>query len=450
MPALSKTAPGPLTLVATGCGTAIACVCALGLGEIERRLGGLWSVLAVLGAALLCAALARALGRLSTVVPSGAGLVAFLSRGLGRRWGLLLMLPYVALVIALVAVEARIVGAVSARLLPVSPAVGAVVFLVWTWAVARSGVRLGLRAQAVATGVLVVGFSLLAVGGVIAAARRPDFFAHVLPAAPSPLALLGGIGQALFLFMGFELVTNQVELVRAPGVIGTALSRSVQLLTVFYVLVALGFSTINYGDPGRVPIPPREGLPQAELASAHAIAHAPEAPGLAASGDWMTPQLGLGAATSSPLGAAAIGILCMLASFTSFNGALLTLSRLVYALASQGLLPRRLARMDSKRMVPPNALAALLAVSVALTFLLSTRGLINAVLAGSAAAAGLVWAAAVAVRERPPFVEPGRSRRHLYAALALSSLFVVFGVGALVEGFTPPPMPVLAEVVHAH
>jgi hypothetical protein len=28
------------TLVATGCGTAIACVCALGLGEIERRLGG--------------------------------------------------------------------------------------------------------------------------------------------------------------------------------------------------------------------------------------------------------------------------------------------------------------------------------------------------------------------------------------------------------------------------
>jgi amino acid transporter len=422
---MTKTAagPGPITLVATGCGTAIACVCALGLGEIERRLGGLWSVLAVVCAALMCAALARALGRLAAVVPSGAGLVAFLSRGLGRRWGLLLMLPYVALVIALVAVEARIVGAVSARLLSIPPAVGAVAFLVWTWAVARSGVRLGLRAQAVATGVLVIGFALLAIAGVIGAAGRPDFFAHLLPPRPSPLALLGGIGQALFLFMGFELVTNQVELVRAPGAIGSALSRSVQLLTVFYAVVALGFST---------------------------IAHAPQQAGLAASGDWLTPQLGLGGAASSPLGAAAIGILCMLASFTSFNGALLTLSRLVYALASQGLLPRRLARMDGKRMVPPDALAALLAAAVALTFLLSSRALINAVLAGSAAAAGLVWAAAVAVRERPPFVEPGRPRRHLVAALALSSLFVVFGAGALVEGFSPPAPPVLAEVVHAH
>jgi CHASE2 domain-containing sensor protein len=106
--------------------------------------------------------------------------------------------------------------------------------------------------------------------------------------------------------------------------------------------------------------------------------------------------------------------------------------------------------MDAKRMVPPNALAALLAASLALTFLLSSRALINAVLAGSAAAAGLVWAAAVAVRERPPFVEPGRPRRYLVAALALSSLFVVFGAGALVEGFTSPAAPVLAEVTHAH
>jgi amino acid transporter len=415
-------APGPATLVATGCGTAIACVCALGLGELERRLGGLWSVLAIGGAAILCGALARVLDRLSTVVPSGAGLMAFLSRGLGRRFGLLLMLPYVALVMALVAVEARIVGAVSARLLPISPAVGAVAFLVWTWAVARGGLRLGLRAQAVATAVLMIGFSLLALAGVIGAAHRPGFAVRLLPAAPSPLALLSGIGQALFLFMGFELVTNQVELVRAPGAIGSALSRSVRLLTVFYALMALAFSTI-------VLTPPVSGL--------------------GADGDWLTPQLGLGALAGSPIGAAAIGILCMLASFTSFNGALLTLSRLVYALAAQGMLPRRLARMDAKRMVPPDALAALLVASVALTFLLSTRGLINAVLAGSAAAAGLVWAAAVAVRERPPFVEPGRPRRYRLAALAVASLFVIFGCGALIEGVSTPA-PLLAEVAHAH
>ena len=184
--------------------------------------------------------------------------------------------------------------------------------------------------------------------------------------------------------MGFELVTNQVELVRAPGAIASALSRSVRLLTVFYALAALGFSTLAPPSPG------------AGLGRRRRLADAAARPGRRA---------------GSPLGAAAIGILCLLASFTSFNGALLTLSRLVYALAAQGVLPRRLARMDARRMVPPDALAALLAAVVALTFLLSTHALINAVLAGSAAAAGLVWAAAVAVRERPPFAEPGRPRR---------------------------------------
>jgi amino acid transporter len=423
MPAVNARVPSQLTLVATGCGTAIACVCALGLGEIQRRLGGLWSVLAVAVAALLCAALARALGRLTTVVPSGAGLLAFLSRGLGRRWALLLMLPYVALVLALVAVEARIVGAVSARLFAIPPAAGALAFVVFTWAVARSGVRPGLRVQAAATGALVIGFSLLAVASLVAAARRPELVAHLLPAPPSLMALLGGIGQALFLFMGFELVTSQVELTRAPGAIASALSRSVHLLAVFYALAALGFSTLG---------------------------PAPEV-GAGTDAAWLAPQLGFGAAGGSPLGAAAIGILCLLASFTSFNGALLTLSRLVYALATQGMLPRRLARMDARRMVPPNALAALLAAVAALTFLLSTRALIGAVLAGSAAAAGLVWAAAVAVRERPPFVEPGRARRHQVAALALASLFLVFGGSALVEGFAAPTSaPARVEVAHAH
>jgi len=421
MPAVTARAPGQGTLVATGCGTAIACVCALGLGEIDRRLGGLWSVLAVMCAALLCAALARALGRLAAVVPSGAGLLAFLSRGLGRRWGLLLMLPYVALVIAVVAVEARIVGAVSARLLPIPPAAGALAFLLFTWAVARSGVRPGLRVQAVATGVLMIGFSSLAVASVIAAARRPDFLAQLLPAPPSALALLGGIGQALFLFMGFELVTNQAELVRVPGAISSALSRSVRLLAFFYALAALGFTTRAHGSAGAG----REGA-----------------------AGWLTPQLGLGGADSS-IAAAAIRILCLLASFTSFNGALLTLSRLVYALASQGVLPRRLARMDARRMVPPDALAVLLAAVVALTFLLTTHALINAVLAGSAAAAGLVWAAAVAVRERPPFAEPGRARRHQVAALALASLFLVFGLSALAES-APASAATRVEIAHAH
>jgi amino acid transporter len=402
--------PGPFTLVATGCGTAIACVCAVGLLQIERHLGGLWSVAAVVVAALLCGALARALGRLGTVVPSGVGLLAYLSRGLGRRRAMWLMLPYVALVLALVAVEARIVGAIVARLVPLPPLVGALGFLVGTWAVARAGLRPGLRAQAMATWALMGGFALLAIAAIVHAAGDPAFAARLLPAAPSPLAFVGGVGQALFLFMGFELVTTQTELVRAPGAITAALRRSVVVLAIFYGLAALAMTAL--------------------------------APTTAT----ITPQLLLVPAAAGTIGAAGIGLLCLLASFTSWNGALLTLSRLVYALASQGLLPRSLARMDGKRLVPPRALLALLLLAVLLTIALHGQVAVALVLGAAAASAALVWAAALTVRERAPFAEPGRPAHRKWMALALAALFLAFGAGAVIESLPQQPEGVIAHV----
>jgi len=403
--------PGPATLVATGCGTAIACVCAVGLLQIERHLGGLWSLAAVVVAALLCAVLARALGRLGAVVPSGVGLLAYLARGLGRRRAMWLMLPYVALVLALVAIEARIVGAVVARLLPVPPLAGALAFLVATWAVARAGVRSGLRAQAAATWALMGGFALLAAAAVVHAAGDPGFGARLLPAAPPLLAFVGGVGQALFLFMGFELVTTQAELVRAPGAIATALRRSVVVLALFYGVAALGLTALG-------PI-----------------------------SDAATPQLLLVPAAAGKIGAAGIGLLCLLASFTSWNGALLTLSRLVHALASQGLLPRPLARMDGRRLVPPRALLALLVLAILLTVALHGQAQVALVLGAAAASAALVWAAALAVRERAPFAEPGRPVHHRWLAFALAALFVAFGAGAVIESLPhPQPRGVIAHV----
>jgi amino acid transporter len=367
---------------------------------MERQLGGLWAVAAVAAAGLLCAALARVLGRLTTVVPSGVGLLAFLSRGLGRRAALVLMLPYIALVLALVAIEARIVGAVLARLTSLPPLAGALAFLVGTWAVARLGLRPGLRAQAAATWGLVAGFAVLALGAVAGASADPGFVMRLLPGAPSAWAFAGGVGQALFLFMGFELVTTQVEAAGSPAAVGAALRASVPVLAGFYGLAALGI---------------------AALAPAAAATASP----------WLAPQLALVPADAGPIGAAGIGLLCLLASFTSFNGALLTLSRLVYALAGQGLLPRGLGRMDPRRLVPPRALALLLVIAAALTVALGEGGAVPLLLAAAAAAAALVWAAAVLIRERAPFAEPGRGPLRRAAAVVLAGLLLAFGAGAV-------------------
>jgi ethanolamine permease len=152
----------------------------------------------------------------------------------------------------------------------------------------------------------------------------------------------------------------------------------------------------------------------------------------------VTPQLLLVPAAAGTIGAAGIGLLCLLASFTSWNGALLTLSRLVYALASQGFLPRALARMDGRRLVPPNALTALLALAVLLTLVLHGHAVVALVLGGAAASAALVWAAAVAVRERAPFAEPGRPGHHRWLAVGLAVLFLAFGAGAVVASLPQP------------
>jgi hypothetical protein len=122
-------APGKAALLATGCGTAIASVGAVGVLQIERLLGGVWSAAAVLAAGVCCFGLARACARLTAVLPSGAGLLAFLSRGLGRRAGLVLLAVGVLLaagplrggVLALLGVAAC-AALLAARRLKVRPA----------------------------------------------------------------------------------------------------------------------------------------------------------------------------------------------------------------------------------------------------------------------------------------------------------------------------------------
>jgi amino acid transporter len=385
-------------LIATGCGTAIACVCAIGLFQIEQTVGGLWAIAAVLIAGMICAVLARVFSRLSTVVPSGAGLLAYLSRGLGRRAGLAIAIPYLLLTLFLVGVEATIVGTLLARVVPGLPAaVGALVFLVGTWAFCRAGFQVGFKAQAIATFALVAGLAALAAFSIFEAGERGELAARMLTAAPPIGAFITAIGTAIFLFMGFELVTSQAEHA-APRAISRGLTGSVVVLTAFYALVSAGFSC---------------------------LVHAP-----IDSASRLVPQLAIAEQTGSPLALGIMVALCLLASFTSFNGALLALSRFAYALASQGALPRTFARLDPKTLVPRQVLALLLALAIGFTAIVLVGGVLEPAILAAAVAASLLYAAAAWVRERPAFAEAGRSPI-LGRALAIG--LVAVGVGVIVD-----------------
>lgn len=394
--------PPAWALLATSCGTAVASVCALGLFAIESLVGGLWSPLAVLIAGGLCLLLARRIAHLYQVLPSGAGLLAQLSRGLGRRAGLLLVVPYLTLTLLLVGAEATLCGLLLAQLLPLPPPLGAALFLIGTWALCRSGLHLGELAQALCTAALMLGLGLLAIGLVREAALKGQLSARLLTPAPSPAAFVAAIGQALFLFMGFELVTFQAA-GGQPRRVRVVLLTSVVLLAGFYALVSLGISCL--------PVRPAPlDLSQSLLA----------------------PQLLL-AQRGGPLVVIAVVVLSLLASYTSFNGALLTLSRFAYALASQGLLPAGLARIDPRTQVPRRALDGLLIFSLISTGLLMlTHALLPAIIAAASGAASLYAGTSVA-RERGPFAAGTPRRLRRLGGYGLGLLLGGLGIGALLD-----------------
>jgi len=398
-PSPDRTGPGTAALLATGCGTAIACVCALGLFQIERTLGGLWSVLAVAAGGSICLALAAAFGRLCNVVPTGAGVLAYLSKGLGRRAGLLLAVPYVLLMLFLVGAEASIVGVLIARLAPVPPPVAALAFLIVTWLVCRAGVRLGYRAQGIATWALVLCLAALAVYAVAGAASRGDLAARMLHKTPTLLDFVSGVGQSIFLFMGFELVTSQVEIARSPASLRRSLLGSVLVLTLFYASVSLGYSC----------------LPEGAVANAESF----------------VPQLAIAEQAGSSMALLAAIVLSLLASFTSFNGSLLGLSRFTYALGSQGVLPRRFAKLDPVTLVPREGLFALLLLAVGATALVWFGGAMYGAILAAAVAASLVYAGAAWVREGAPFAEKGRPAALRFAGRGLAVLLALLAAGVL-------------------
>jgi hypothetical protein len=156
---------------------------------------------------------------------------------------------------------------------------------------------------------------------------------------------------------------------------------------------------------------------------------------------WLTPQLELGSAQARSARRRSGSSACSLRS--RLNGALLTLSRLIYALAARGLPDGSPAWTPA--MVPPDALAALLARRRA-TFLLTTHAHQRRARARPPRPA---WSG-------PPRSRCGRrpspsqaARAATVAAVALASLFLVFGLGALAQSF-PASSPTAVEIADAH
>jgi amino acid transporter len=395
------------TLVAAGSGTAMASVCIVGLLQVQHLAGGLWAALAVLLAGLLCWWLAHIFVRLMMVVPSGAGLFAYAARGLGRRAALILVLPYIGMSMLLVGFEALVVGALAEQLISVPIPLAALVFLLLSWAICRAGIRIGYRAQLVATWALCGGLLALSLLSLGQLAWRGGLADQLLTAPPALLPFVAAIGQSLFFFMGFELLTSHAELAPKERV-ARSLLASVGVLIVFYVGVSLGLATLP-----------------------------PDAPGM---GDFAVPQLLIARQIGHGAVSAAIAVICILASFASFNGGLLGMSRLIFVLATQGILPRRFAVLGPGKLTAGPALTLLLAMAIAAMLLVRGLRLYDASILAAAVSAALVYATATWTREVGPFRGARRSRLARVGAILLAATLLVLAGGVIVDAGAARPL----------
>ncbi len=349
-------------LVAISVGLALASSCFPLLATTVASLGG-WSLLAIAGSGLLAWLVSRCYGELAATYPTAAGVRTYVGQAFGSRRGLALALLYLFLVVGLGASESTILSHVLHAAYPgLSPLPVCLVFIALSALANVLGIEPAGRLQSVLTYGMVGGL------GAGALALLAPSTPHVEVAQRAALGgvgpLVAGLGGAIFLFVGFEWVVAAVEKPDSTGrELPRAMSWSIGIITALYALLALAFWLV---------------LPASALVG-------------------LTPHLALGTKGLGRIGLHAFAALSIAATITSFNGGILGASRLCYALAREGVLPRKLATLSPRFFTPWVAILAMSGLTAASAVLLAgTNACRVPILVGAAIECGVFAAVALA------------------------------------------------------
>lgn len=400
-------------------------------GGFLEDAGPLGAALAFLIGGVVVAFVGLTYAELVSAMPTAGGEHNYVLRGMGARaafvasW--LLVLGY----LAVVAFEAVALPQSLSFLIPdlesgrLWSVAGHDVYALWAavgivGAVVMTGLNyVGVRPAAVFQTIAVlfltaVGATLLVgsfVGG-STANMEPPF-------ATGVSGVLGVLVAVPFLFVGFDVIPQSAEEIKLPfQQIGKLVVISVGCATAWYILIMLTVGS---------------ALPADQLAASDLAA----ADGMAAL--WNSQTMG----NILVLGGIA-GIL------TSWNGFLIGASRLIYAMAKSGMLPRWFATVHLRHRTPSNAILFIGALSVLaplfgreiLVWLVDAGGFVIIIAYTMVALTFLVLRRSEPGMARPFRVRAGRPVGGLAVVLSLG-LLVLFLPG-MPSGLTPPEWIIVA------
>lgn len=336
-PAVTSSSPQLRRTIRLSSAVALYCGAVLGSGvlalpAVAAETAGPASLVAWAALCLLSFPLALTFGALARRQPVAGGFAAYIERGLGRRWGRIAGWIFLLQMPTGTAIAALIAGSYLAAPLGVGRAG---VFLIGGGVLAVAyglnfvGLRLAGAVQAIATaGVLVL-------VAIIVAAAVGDVRAEAFqPFAPAGWPALGVAASQLFwAFVGWEAITPLAEEFADPARDVTRASV-ISVVVVAIVYLALAVVTIGTHDYDIAPgAPPSFAQMAARAFGGRAIA--------------------------------VVGVAGGILAFTPLNAYLAGMSRLAYAMARAGDLPRWAARLHRTTQVPHRVLAVLAAGSFA-------------------------------------------------------------------------------------
>ncbi len=403
-----KRSIGLRTVVSTSAGLTFASSTFLVVVQIACYLAGDSAWIAILIAGLLCALAAAAFSELNGMWPSVNGIRLYLFRAFGEKISLVAALTYMSVVTLVVGTEAYVLSHVLTEALPaVSPPVW--IFLMLTGATALNfrGLKVAGTFQDIVTYAVVasiVTVSLLALS-------------HAHFRVPQPLHTGGigpvfqAVGVAVFLFVGFEWVTPLADEVRSPRAIPVGMFIALGMLALVYALVTTAMFTGGVG---------RETL-------FGTLAHREP-----------TPHVLFAGAVLGPTGRWCMIVTSLFMSLTTFNAGLMGVSRFVYGMARDQVLPKGLANISARFATPDRAVLAVYVVALVVSAVVYWTQRFVLLVNLAAATESFIYAAAAAavialrLRDRDR-ARPFRMRGGLWLPGVTALVFCALGVGVFAQ-----------------
>jgi amino acid transporter len=391
--------------LSVGVGMALSCSSFMMIAGLFEVTSLLWILVALVLGCVFCGALALSIGELAGMYPSAPAIVTYFKAAFGDRIALVFIYLYLVFIVLIAGVESYLFGLVAEAVVPGLPPLAVVVVLLVSVVVANLfGLELPRLIQMVLTAAAVVVILLL---GVLGAARDPGATADALGAGDISSSLLlvpAAIGLTVFLFMGFEWVTPvglRPDAYRRK--VPWAMPVAVAVLFVAYSLFLLGIGAT---------------LPRSAFE------------------DELIPQVPFFADVLGDTGKYLAGVLSLSAIVSTFNAGMMSASRLIYAVARQGHLPRWAASIRPTTGAPLGAVLLLGSLGLCSAFVVGGLGLQLVAAVIGAAIICVIYAgymgSALRLRARDPErPRPFRSPVPSAVQKGVIGLLLIIGVASL-------------------